>query len=109
MSTKEAFERRIEAQLKQMSIEIQRLLDWVDEAEVDLGGEINRAIEEICGRWTDAEREWNRIRTAGEEGWEHLQHRIEAALRDLKLAIEPITAQLERLGSAKVVSVANSP
>lgn len=109
MSTKEAFERKIEAQLKQMSIEIQRLLDWVDDAEVDLGGEAIRAIEEICGRWTDVEREWNRIHTAGEEGWEHLQHRIEAALRDLRLAVEPMTAQLERLGSAKMVSIANSP
>lgn len=109
MSTKEAFEQKVEAQLKQLSSEIQRLLDWVDDAEIDLGSEITHAIEEICGRWTDAEREWNRVRTAGEDGWEHLQYRIEAALHDLRAAIEPTMAQFQRLHTAPAAAAANSP
>ena len=108
MITKEAFEQKIEAQLKQMSIEIENLLNWADEVEVDFGGEIKRAVEEICERWTDVEREWNCIRTAGEEGWEHLQYRIEVALRDLKLAIEPAMARFRQLSPTNAVSLANS-
>lgn len=100
MSRKEAFEREVEAQLKQISIEIQRLLDQVDEAGVEAGSEMIRAIEEICGRWTDAERERNRIRTAGEEEWEHLQSRLEAALDELRSAVEPTVARLRRADAA---------
>jgi len=107
MSRKEAFEQKVEAQLKQISIEIQRLFDQVDEAGVDVEIEMIRAIEEICDRWTDAERERNRVRTAGEEGWEHLQSRLEAALDELRSAVEPTAARFRRLSTAPASFAAN--
>jgi hypothetical protein len=107
MSRKEAFERQVEAQLRQMSVEIQRLLDQIDGADAEVGNEMMRAVEEICGCWTDAERERNRVRTAGEEGWEHLQARFEIALQKLKSALDAPVARLRQIGTTDVSSMAN--
>lgn len=93
MQDKIAFQSETERELMHLSADMLRLLNRAQD--VDANGRIlGPMIDEICDRWTDAERVRNLMRvllSAGDEPRD-LQGDLRAAIRDLRLAMADLVA-----------------
>jgi hypothetical protein len=93
MHTKTAFQSEMERELLRMSADMLRLLNWAQDVDAD-GRMLGPMIDEMCDRWTEAERVRNLVRvqvTAGGEPWD-LRDEFRSAIRDLRLSMGDVAA-----------------
>jgi hypothetical protein len=85
--TRQAFERKFDRELKRISGEIEKVLEAADKIDPVSSQEVAAVIEQLCERWTEAERERNRLRVDSASAWGLLQQDAEAAVHGLRAAL----------------------
>lgn len=87
MSQKQAYEKKLRAQLNEWNSEIDRLKAKADSAEADAKLEYYKHIEKLRTRQEAARTKLEKLETASEDAWEDLKAGVESAWDDLGQAI----------------------
>jgi len=84
MGLKEAYQEKLEAQLKQWSARLEELKGKADKATADAKIKMYREIEDLKARKEAAQQKLKEIKAAGAEKWESLKAASEKTMEDLK-------------------------
>jgi hypothetical protein len=95
MSMRDAYERKMQAQLNEWAAEIKKLKAKADQAEADAQIEYYRQIERLKQEQERAEAKLEELRHASEGAWEDLKGGVEKAWLDLG---EAVRAAASRFG-----------
>lgn len=87
MSQKQAYEKKLRAQLDEWNSEIDRLKAKAESAEADAQLEYYKHIEELRTRQEAARTKLEELENASEDAWEDLKAGVESAWDDLGQAI----------------------
>jgi len=88
MSKKEAYQDKIDAQLREWSSKIDELNAKADKATAEAKIEYYEQIEELRSKQTAAQTKLHELRNSGEQAWEELKPGLEHAWDDLKTSVE---------------------
>jgi hypothetical protein len=92
---KEAYEKKIEAQMDEWKIEIDKLKAKADKAEADAQIQYYKQIEDIRAKQEAAREKLAELKGAGEDAWEDLKTGLENALNNLKDAVKSATSRFK--------------
>ncbi len=85
---KEAYEKKLKAQLDEWGAEIDKLKAKADNAESDVQLEYYKQIEELRSKQEDATNKLAELREASDDAWEDLKAGIESAWDSLSMAVK---------------------
>lgn len=88
MESREAYIRRLEAQLKEWSVKIGQWAARAEHAEERVKQEYAKQIAELRAKQEAAQAKLKELRAASEEAWAALKDGVEHAWQDLKTAYE---------------------
>jgi TolA-binding protein len=88
MSLKDAYIEKMEAQLKQINAKIEELRAKAQAAEAEARLEYYRTLEDLESQREIFRTKLVELRRSSEEAWEDLQGGLDAALLDIKRALE---------------------
>ncbi len=94
MNKRQAYEEKLETQLKNWNLEFSVLQDMVGRVEPDARSELARAMSYLTEKRTIAITKLRRLKTSEEEEWEKLQEDTDAAWSNLGIAIKTVSQQL---------------
>jgi hypothetical protein len=95
MSIKEAYEKKIEAQMDEWKIEINKLKAKANKAEADAQIKYYKQIEDIRAKQEAAREKLTELKGAGEDAWEDLKTGLENALNSLGDAVKSATSRFK--------------
>ncbi len=95
MGTKEAYQEKIAAQLREWTAKIDELKDKAEGAKADVKIEMNKRLDPLRVKQEEAQAKFQALKQAGTEKWEHLRTGLGKAMDDLKTAWEGTRAQRE--------------
>jgi chromosome segregation ATPase len=95
MGLKEAYQEKLEAQLKEWSAKISELKAKADQASADVKIRMSREIDDLKGRKEAAQQKLNEIKAAGAEKWESLRAGADKTLADLKSKWETLRGKFK--------------
>lgn len=95
MGMKEAYQEKIEAQLKEWSARLTELKAKADQATADAKLEMHKQIDDLRARKEAAQQKLNDLKATGSEKWENLKAGSEKAMEDLKDAWEKIKSRFQ--------------
>ncbi len=84
MGLKEAYQEKMEAQVKEWSAKLQEMKAKADQATADAKIEMYKHIDELRAKKEAAQHKLNEIKGASAESWEALKAGSEKTLEDLK-------------------------
>lgn len=93
MGLKEAYQQKMEAQLKEWSAKIDLLKAKADKAEAGAKVEYYKQIDELRVKAEAAQTKLQQVKEAGEEAWETFKDGAEKAWAELKKAVESASAK----------------
>jgi hypothetical protein len=96
MGLKEAYQEKIEAQLKEWSARLQELKAKADKATADAKIEMEKHIEELRAKKEAAQHKLNDIKTAGADSWEALKSGSEKTLEEMKKTWDRVKARFHQ-------------
>ncbi|MCE2594391.1 coiled coil domain-containing protein [Motilimonas cestriensis] len=88
MSMKEAYQKKLQAQLDEWSAEIDKLKAKADHAEGDAQLEYYKEIEELRSMQETATKKLTELKDAGDDAWEDLKAGIDSAWDSLSNAMK---------------------
>ncbi len=88
MSTKQAYEKKLQAKLDEWSAEIDKLKAKANSAEADTQLEYNRLIDELRTKQNEAQKKLDELKEASDDAWEDLKAGIENAWDSLGSSIK---------------------
>lgn len=88
MSTKEAYEKKIQSRLDEWSAEIDKLKAKADSAEADVRLEYYKQIEKLQSMQKAANEKLGRLKKAGDDAWEDLKAGIDKDCDSLSEAVK---------------------
>ena len=88
MTRKEAYEKKIQAQLEEWGAEIDKLKARADRAQADAQLEYSEQIEELRSMRDNANEKLSELRSASDDAWEHLKSGIDGAWDSLSNAMK---------------------
>jgi uncharacterized coiled-coil DUF342 family protein len=88
MGLKEAYQDKMEAQLKEWSTKIDQLKAKADQAEAGAKIEYYKQIDGMRAKAEAARAKLNELKASGEGAWESLKGGVEGAWTDLKSSVE---------------------
>jgi hypothetical protein len=92
---KEAYEKKLQAQLNNWGAEINKLRAKADKAAADTKLEYQEQIEELKDMQETAAEKLAELREAGDDAWEDLKAGIESAWGSLHEAIKSINSRFQ--------------
>lgn len=95
MSMKEAYEKKIQAQLDEWGAEIDKLKARADAAEADAQLKYYKEIEELRTMQDDARGKLAELKEAGDDAWEDLKAGIDSAWVSLSSAVKSATSRFK--------------
>ena len=95
MSMKEAYEKKLQAQLDEWSAEIDRLKAKADKAEADAQLDYYKKIEELRVLQEQARDKLVELEAATDEAWEDLKAGIESAWDSLSVAVRSAVSRFK--------------
>jgi hypothetical protein len=95
MGLKEAYQEKIEAQLKEWSAKISELKAKADKATADAKVKMYQEIDDLKAKREAAQQKLDDLKAAGAEKWENLKAASDKALEDLKGKWESIKAKFK--------------
>jgi autotransporter translocation and assembly factor TamB len=95
MTMKEAYEKKLEAQLDEWKTEIDKLKAKVEKAEADAQIKYYEQIEDIRAKQKIAQEKLAELKKAGEDASEDLKIGLDKALKNLRGAIESATSRFK--------------
>jgi predicted nuclease with TOPRIM domain len=93
MGLKEAYQEKIEAQLKEWSAKITELKAKADKTSADAKIKLYQELDDLKARKEAAQQKLNEIKAASAEKWESLKTASDKAVEDLKHKWESIKAK----------------
>jgi uncharacterized coiled-coil DUF342 family protein len=88
MSTKEAYEQKLQAQLDEWKAEIDKLKAKADKAEANAQLEYYKQIEELYSKRDAAQEKLKELKEASEDAWEDIKVGVELAWDSLGEAVK---------------------
>jgi uncharacterized coiled-coil DUF342 family protein len=88
MSTKQAYEKKLQAKLDEWNAEIDKLKAKANSAEADAQLEYNRQIDELRTKQNEAQKKLDELKEASEDAWKDLKAGIENAWDSLGSSIK---------------------
>ncbi len=79
MSKKEAYQKNLQAQMDDCSLELDKLKAKADQAEADMQLKYYEEIEKIRDKKKNVDKKLDELKSASEEAWEDLKEGIEIA------------------------------
>ncbi len=79
MSMKEAYEKKIEAQLKEWNADIDKLQARADSAEADAQLEYYQQIDDLRAKQEEAQTKLDELKEASDDAWEDLKAGVNSA------------------------------
>lgn len=95
MSAKEAYVKKLKAQLDEWSSEIDKLQAKAKNAEADTQLEYNKQIEELRSMQEKATNKLTELKDAGDDAWEDLKAGMENAWESLGNAVKSATSRFK--------------
>jgi uncharacterized coiled-coil DUF342 family protein len=95
MGLKEAYQEKLEAQLKEWSARISELKARADRASADAKIKLYQEVEDLKVRTDAAQQKLNEIKAASAEKWESLKAASEKTLTDLKSKWESLKGKFQ--------------
>ncbi|MFA5112098.1 MAG: hypothetical protein WC443_11870 [Desulfobaccales bacterium] len=96
MGLKEAYQEKMEAQLKEWSAKLQELKAKADKAGADVKIEMYKQIDELRAKKEATQHQLNQIKAAGAESWEALKAGSEKTLEEMKKTWESMKARFHK-------------
>lgn len=93
MDTKEAYQERVEAQLKELDARIDLLEAQADKAKAEAKVEYAQQIESLRSRRDEAEQRLEGLKAAGSGAWRELTEGMDEAVTSLEQAVTNAMAQ----------------
>ncbi|MGJ3260314.1 MAG: coiled coil domain-containing protein [Rhodospirillales bacterium] len=87
MSSKQAYQKKIQAQLDEWSAEIDKLRAKADRADAEAEIALNREIDNLRDKRNQARQKLDELSSAGEDAWEDIKTGVEAASNALGQAV----------------------
>jgi len=88
MDTKEAYQEKAEAQLREWGAKIDELKAKADKAKAEAKIEYYEQIEELRSKQEAIQLKLQKLRESGGQAWEELKPGLEHAWNDLKISVE---------------------
>ena len=95
MSMKEAYEKKLQAQLDECAAEINKLKAKADKAEADAQIEYYKQIEELKSKQATMNEKLAELKEASEDAWEDLKSGVESAWDSLGSAIKSAASRFK--------------
>lgn len=95
MSMKDAYERKLQAQLDEWDAEIGKLRAKADKAEASVQLEYYKQIEDLRQQQQEAQVKLNELRHSTENAWEDMKAGVENAWNSLGEAVKSATARFK--------------
>jgi len=95
MSTKKAYQQKLNAKLDEWNADINKLKAKADSAEADVKLEYHEQIENLKEKQTAAEQKLNELTQASDAAWEDLKAGTESAWNSLGNAVQNATARFK--------------
>lgn len=95
MSMKEAYQKKLQAQLDEWNAEIDKLKAKADKAEADAQLEYYKKIEELRYMQDSANRKLEKLREASDDAWEDLKAGIDSACNSLGNALKSAVSRFK--------------
>ncbi|MFO8048848.1 MAG: coiled coil domain-containing protein [Desulfosudaceae bacterium] len=96
MTAKEAYEKKLKAQLEQWDAEIDKLQAKAKQADADAQLEYHKRIEELQALRDKANQKLTELKNASENAWEDLKVGAELARDSLASAIKSATSRFKK-------------
>jgi chaperonin cofactor prefoldin len=96
MGLKEAYQEKIEAQLKEWTGKLSELKARADQAGADAKEHLEQQIERLRARQEALQQKLNEIKAAGADSWETLKTGTEKALDEMKKTWETLKARFHQ-------------
>ena len=98
---KEAYQQKMEAQLKEWAAKIGELMAKAEKAKAEATIEYQRQIKELQAKQAVAQEKLEELRKAGEGAWEDLRAGLETAWDDLRSACNNAVARFKKTSSKR--------
>jgi len=95
MDMREAYQRKIEAQLEEWKAEIKRMKAKADKADADVQVEYYKQIEDLQSKQKVAQKKLKGLKEAGEGAWEDLKSGVELAWESLGEAVKSANSRFK--------------
>ena len=95
MSQKDAYEKKIQAKLDEVSAEIERLQAKAREAEADAEIAYNKQIDELRKKHEELKNKLDEVMHAGEDAWKDIKAGAELAYESLSDALKSATSRFK--------------
>lgn len=95
MSRKEAYQKKLQAQLDEWNAEIDKLKAKADKAEADAQLEYYKKIEELRCMQDSANNKLEKLREASDDAWEDLKVGIDSACNSLGNALKSAVSRFK--------------
>ncbi|MFO8239768.1 MAG: hypothetical protein R6T90_02090 [Dissulfuribacterales bacterium] len=95
MDMREAYQRKIEAQLEEWKAEINRMKAKADKADADVQVEYYKQIEDLQSKQKAAQEKLKGLKEAGEGAWEDLKSGVELAWESLGEAVKSANSRFK--------------
>jgi len=93
--TKQAYQKKVQAQLEKMNAQIDELKAKGKQAKADASVEYHSQLEQLYTKRDAAQLKLEEIQKAGEEAWSELQGGFEQAWNELSSAFEKAAAKFQ--------------
>lgn len=95
MSTKEAYEKKLQAQLDEWSAEIDKLKAKANAAEADAQLEYQRKVDELRSMQETASTQLAELKAAGSDAWEEMKDGIDKAWSSLESTLKSAASKFK--------------
>jgi len=95
MSMKEAYQQKLEAQLAEWNVAIDKLKAKADKAEAEAQIEYYKQIEDMRVKQEAARDKLTELKEAGEDAWEDLKEGLDSAWNSLGDAVKSATSRFK--------------
>jgi len=93
---KKAYEEYAEAKIKEIDARMQELQAKAEQTKAESRMEYEKNLEEARQKKQELQQQLDSIRSAGEDAWQSLKTGFDAALSDMKIAVDSAMRKIEK-------------
>jgi len=93
---KKAYEEYAEAKIKEIDARMQELQAKAEQSKAEARMETEKELEEARRKKEELQQKLDSIRSAGEDAWQSLKTGFDAALSDMKIAVDSALRKLDK-------------
>ena len=95
MATKEAYQKKLEVQLKEWDAQLDQLMAKAEKAKTDTRSKIKSELDSLKTKRVAVQKKLDELRNRGEDAWEDLKGGVEKAWGDISDALGKVVARFK--------------